>query len=60
MCGTLNKINHDELMTEYNNIEIELDTYCTSDENLEQLTQIRNLLDRKEPVIIKSDRYFNR
>ncbi len=47
MCGTLNKINHDELMTEYNNIEIELDTYCTSDENLEQLTQIRNLLDRK-------------
>ena len=47
MCGTLNKINHDGLMTEYNNIEIELDTYCTSDENLEQLTQIRNLLDRK-------------
>lgn len=47
MCGMLNKINHDELMTEYNNIEIELDTYCTSDENLEQLTQIKNLLDRK-------------
>lgn len=47
MCRKYNRKTEDEIIREYDNIEVELNAYCDVEDSLEQLQYVRKLLDNK-------------
>lgn len=47
MCRKYNRKTEDEVIREYDNIEVELNAYCDVEDSLEQLQYVRKLLDNK-------------
>ncbi len=48
MCRQTNRLSMDEVLREFNNIEIELNTYCDVEDTLEQLLYVRRLLNKRK------------